>query len=206
MKASDRDSIYNCIVSSCDTLCKSANLLCELIDSIEDRDSISKRISAFEDEADNIFHDARFYFGTNKLFEEKDAARFFTIMESVECVIDAVDELARDFCRYNITEMKENAISLIINIERASDEVMQLVVALNKSTNRSVYFKDVLELDNYKVEATKLYDINMNKLYSTETNPIEIMKWQAIYASILNVYEAFEDVAEASGKYIYSWE
>lgn len=206
MKRSDRDSIFNSMLSLCDILCKSSNILCEVIDGIEDRDNIVKRISAYEDEGDNVYHDLRFFFGSNSLADDVDAVRLYDICTAIEEVIDYVDNLARDLYRYDITSIKDGAVSSFINVERASTHVMQLVRAINKDDKSKVTFKSVIELDHYKSDASKLFDANMNKLFSTEKDTLEIIKWRAIYTSMLHVYERFEDVAEACGKYIYEWE
>lgn len=205
MKNSDKEFIFNNITALCDVLNKSCRILCEIIDSIDDRDSVAMRVSSYEDEGDNLFHDIRFHYGSHDLAEDDDASRLFEICTGVEAVIDSVDELARGICRYNVTSIKDSAITSIIDIERASTQLMQLLVSIRRDDNLRAAFKDVLALDHYKVEASKMYDVNMNKLFSTETNPIEVIKWQSVYALILSVFEAYEDVAEMCGKYIYRW-
>ncbi len=205
MRNADREYIFNSISSLCDVLNKSTEILCEIIDA-NDCESIVKRIASYEDEADNIFHDFRYYYGSNNLTEDVDAVRLLNVAIAVESLTDDVDDLARDFYRYNVTEFRESAVSMIINIDRAATQLMKIVVLLRKGGKTQSAFKDVIELDHFKVEASRLYDINMNRLFSEDNDPLDVIRWNAILNSIRKVYESFESAAEACGKYIYGWE
>lgn len=205
MKTSDYEKIYSTIITMGNFLVNECKTFCELIESFDDFDSVIKRIHLIEDDADQVFHDFRYFVSNGKLAEDKNALYLINIVNAIEAVIDDVDELVTDLYRYDVHAFKDNSISSVISLERASSYLLEIILMVKKSDNVNATFKSVLELDHYKVEASKLHDINMNKLFATEKDPIEVLKWERVYTSILTVYEDFENVSEEFGKFLFGW-
>ena len=47
----------------------------------------------------------------------------------------------------------------------------------------------------------KIYELNMKKLYVDGTDPLEVMRWTAVYDAFMKLFEGYEHVAECGGKY-----
>ncbi|MBR6484591.1 MAG: hypothetical protein IKT14_06185, partial [Clostridiales bacterium] len=122
MKTSDNEFVFNNISRLADILRTECETLCEVIDFEDDMEVIVRKVSALEDDADNVYHDITYYYVENKLADDKEAMILLTMAEAIEDTTDKVDELARDLVRYNITSIKDNAFSSIKSCESAANK------------------------------------------------------------------------------------
>ena len=205
MKDSDRREVFSSIIKLSEILQKECETMCEIIEYTDDCVNISKRVSALEEEADNTVHELEFYFGDNMLVEDPEAIALHRVIEAIEQCTDKVEEFMRCFVRYNISSLRDNIIASITNCERASAKLRELTYKLEGKEKIRSPFKDIIELDHFKIEAKKMYDKNLNKLFSTETDSIEIIKWEKMYKAVYEVFDAFEEVSEKCAKYNLSW-
>lgn len=206
MKGSERDVVFNSLIKISELLLKECESLAEIIDYTEDAPNVVKRVIAHEEDADDTLRELNFFFGENMLLEDSEARSVYLIIEAVELCTDQLEELARDFIRYDITSVRDNCVTSILDFERAAKKTCDLVFKLRDKDKINSPYKDIIELDQFKMEAKKLFDVNMNKLFSTEKDPIEIMKWERIYRSIYAVFEAYEQVSITCAKYNLAWQ
>ena len=202
MKTSDNEFVFNNISRLADILRTECETLCEVIDFEDDMEVIVRKVSALEDDADNVYHDITYYYVENKLADDKEAMILLTMAEAIEDTTDKVDELARDLVRYNITSIKDNAFSSIKSCESAANKLIELIMTMRKNNKVDSPYKKIIELDHFKVENNKLYDNQMRKLFTKETDPIEVIKWKDIYSSLRSIFESYEYVAELCSKYL----
>ncbi|MBO4242541.1 MAG: hypothetical protein J5883_04610 [Clostridiales bacterium] len=202
MKTSDNEFVFNNISRLADILRTECETLCEVIDFEDDMEVIVRKVSALEDDADNVYHDITYYYVENKLADDKEAMILLTMAEAIEDTTDKVDELARDLVRYNITSIKDNAFSSIKSCESAANKLIELIMTMRKNSKVDSPYKKIIELDHFKVENNKLYDNQMRKLFTKETDPIEVIKWKDIYSSLRSIFESYEYVAELCSKYL----
>lgn len=203
MKENDRESIFGYIFSIGEILKRECNSFLEILDNPEDGEEISRRVSSYEEEADSIFHDLALLYQSGNLARDPEAITLLEVSRSVEDCTDAVQQLSMDFYRYNITEIRDEIYTLLINISRASSKVSDLILSLRKMDNLNPPIKYIVELDSYKVDCLKIYDENIRRLFTSETDPIEIIRWKAIYESFKQTFQSFEVVADTSAKVIF---
>ena len=203
MKDTDRESVFNYIFSICEILKRESSALMELIDYPDDAENISRKVAAFEEEADSVFHDIVFLFQEGNLARDPEATTLLELSRSVEDCTDAIDQLAMDFYRYNVTEVRDDIYSLILNISRAVSKLTDLMFSLKKMDKLQPPIKYIVELDAFKVEEEKNYDDNIHKLFTTESDPVEIIRWKSIYDSFRETFKAFENVADMSGRVVF---
>ncbi len=207
MNDSERDYVLEHMASLADTLHKECLELGELIEDSWDAETVSKRVGRYEDEGDEIYHELVFYVRDMGIYNDHETGDLMRIVTDIEDLSDLIDDLAKNFFRYNVTTIRDNATVSIINCTAAASMLCELVVSLRKSRDKiNRLFKDALELDHYKVEAGKIYDRQLNKLFTNETDPVEIIKWQNIYRSFMDVFEGFEKVSESFARYIVNAE
>ena len=77
----------------------------------------------------------------------------------------------------------------------------ELMNRLRRMNKADTPIKDLIELDHYSVEYKKIYELNMKKLYVDGTDPLEVMRWTAVYDAFMKLFEEYEHVAECGGKY-----
>lgn len=203
MTNSERDTIFGYIFSVCEILKKESQELLELIDYTYDAENISRKVSAYEEEADSVFHDIAFLYQNSNLICDPEAATLLELARGVEDCTDIIDELCTDFVRYNVTTIRDDIFALMVNITRASNKLTELMFSVKNMDKLNPPIKHIVELDNFKVEATKMLNDNLRVIFSSEENPIEVIRWKAIFDSIRSTYEAFEHVADTSAKSIF---
>lgn len=201
MKESDREYVYSGIGRISQTLISEVDALCELIDYIEDCESVSRRIASLEDDADNVKHDVQYYYQENRLFNDNEAMQLMEILSAVETCTDIVDDIAKTFIRLNVSSIKDNIVSSFMSAGTGAVKMAEVINHMRHMNKADLPIRDVIELDHYRVEYKRIYDLNMNKLYVDDANPIEVMRWTAVYNVFKELFEAYEYVAECCGKY-----
>lgn len=205
MKDADRQMIFSSIIRLSEILQKECETMCEIVEFTDDYINIAKRVGALEEEADDILHEIELYFGENMLVQESEARALYRVLESVENCTDEVEDFVASLVRYNVTSLKDNIVASVTNCERAARKLNELVYKLRDKDKLKSPFKDIIELDHFKIEAKKMYDKNMNKLFSSETDPIEVIRWENIYKAVYDVFDAYEEVSVTCAKYNLSW-
>ncbi len=201
MKPAERDLVFSQMSKICQTLISEAEVLCELIDFINDVYSVGKRISALEDEADNIMHNIGFYYRENKLFEDPEASTVLEIVTAIEKCTDLIDDIAQSFIRLNIDEVKDNIVSSFMSSGSGAVKMSETINSIHHMNKANSPMRDIIDLDYYKIEYQRIYDINMKKLYTNGNDPLDVLRWTAIYDAFKRLFEGYETVAEACGKY-----
>ena len=202
MRESDRVFVFGKITALTEALQKEISELIEIVEYVGDADTICKRVGRYEEEADEISHEISYFYRDNSLSSDKEAMAVYDITQEVENLSDLIDDLARDFVRYNVQSIREDSIISFYNCEKAAAMLRDLSVTLLKVDKNNLPYKGIIELDHFKGEASRIYDKQMANLFSNETNPIEIIKWQNVYNTIMKTFEAYEKISEACGKYL----
>ena len=201
MKDQDREYVFAGINRICQSLISEAEVLCELIDDAGVFDSVSRRIASLEDEADDVKHELNYYYQENKLFKDQEAMLLLDLAGAVEDCTDLVDDVCKTFIRLNITEIKDSVVSCFISVGTGAVKMTELMNSVRHRNKVDTPVKDIIELDHYKVEYRKIYNLNMKRLYVDGADPLEVMRWTAVYDSFMELFDAYEHVAESCGKY-----
>jgi len=201
MKDSEREYVFSGLAKILNSLTQQTDAFCEIIDYIEDAEDIARKVSSYEDVADSVSHDIHYFYQENKLIEDKEALCLIELVKSVEECTDLVEEITKNFVRYNVTSVKSNAVSGFMSARTGASKMEDLINSIRHLNRAKTPIRDIIDLDNFSAEYKRIYDINMNKLFTNEKDPIEVIRWNAIYDSFKNLFEAYERVAEICGKY-----
>ena len=201
MKESDREYVFTGISRICQSLISECEILCEFIDEDGDVDSIVRHISSIEDDADNIKHEIQYYYQDKRLYKDQDCMMLLDIVSAVEDCTDLVYDIAKTFYRLNISDVKDNIVSSFMSAGTGAVRMAELMNHIRKLNKADTPVRDIIELDHFSVEYKRIYEINMKKLYVDGTDPLEVMRWTAVYDAFLKLFAGYENVAEACGKY-----
>ncbi len=204
MKGSDRDFIFNALIKVSELLLKECESLGEVIECPEDAVNVSKRVVSHNDEILLSVRELGFNFGEN-LLEEVEARFIYLIIEATKECSEKVEEVSRCFVRYNIEAVRDNCVSSLLNLERAAKTLNKLILKLRDKKKTDSPYKYVIELEQFLVEEKKIYDINVRKLFTKESDSVEIVKWERIYSAIYEVFQAYERVSVSCAKYNLAW-
>lgn len=204
MKGSDRDFIFNALIKVSELLLKECESLGEIIECPEDAVNVSKRVISHNYEIIESLRELNFNFGEN-LLEEVEARFIYLIIEATKECSEKVEEVSRCFVRYNIEAVRDNCVSSLLNLERAAKTLNKLILKLRDKKKTDSPYKYVIELEQFLVEEKKIYDINVRKLFTKESDSVEIVKWERIYSAIYEVFQAYERVSVSCAKYNLAW-
>jgi uncharacterized protein Yka (UPF0111/DUF47 family) len=96
---------------------------------------------------------------------------------------------------FNVKDIKEEAITLATLNVKCTKELNDVMIEL-KNMKKSTSLKGkVIEINRIENEGDDIYRNAIAKLFVTEKDPVEIIKWKEIYEYLENTLDACEDVA-----------
>ena len=205
MRDKDRAVIFDCATSIAVVITEQCDALVEMCDYIDERVMISRRISSFESNADDSFHDLGFFFLENKLMSDPDAFLLFEIVRKLEAITDGYEEVANSLVRYNITESGESLQECATALYGASQLAYEMLINIRDKAPSSLIIRDLNTLDKFKTKYCKFYDEAILELFTEPHDPIEIIKSKAIYDAFKDIFEAYESLSENCYRYILSY-
>ena len=205
MRDKDKAAIFDCATSLAVTITEQCDALVEMCDYIDERVMISRRISSFESNADDTFHDLGFYFLENKLMSDPDAFLLFEIVRKLEAITDGYEEVANSLVRYNISESGESLQECATALYGASQLAYEMLINLRDKAPSSLILRDLNNLDKYKSKYCKFYDEVILELFTEPHDAVEIIRTKAIYDAFKDIFEAYEEFTEAFYRYILSY-
>lgn len=202
MRDSDRSVIFDCAVTLASIVIEQCDALVEMCDYIDERIAIAKRISSYESNADDAYHDLGYYFLENKLMSDPDSVALFEIITKLEDITDSFEELANSIVRYNITETGAALSDCSTALYGASQMTHDLIISLRDGAPNTLVIRNVTLLDKFKSKYCKFYDEAILELFTEELDAIGIIKSKAIYDAFMVVFEAFESLSESCYKLV----
>ena len=205
MRDKDKATTFDCATSIAVIMTEQSEALVEMCDYIDERVMISRRISSFEANADDLFHNLGFYFLENKLMTDPDANTLFEIVKKLEGITDSFEELSNSLVRYNITESGESLQECATVLSGASQMAYELLINIRDKTPSSLILRDLNTLDKFKSKYCKFYDEAILELFSEPHDTLDIIKSKAIYDAFKFTFEQFEQMTEACYRYVLSY-
>ena len=187
------------------------NLFCEQIGKILDvgecffewisnyqMDDIKEKADEFgrmENECDDLAH--RVLQEVHKSFITPfDREDIYMMVNNMDKIVDAMEKTANSFYVYNITSIKPYACKQVeINLS-CIRELKVMFENLKDFKKSDVVVKQIIEVNRLENQADYIYRDALKELFQTETNPVEIIKWQNIYDHLEKCTDVCEAVAD----------
>lgn len=205
MRDRDKSTIFDCATSIAVIITEQCDALVEMCDYIEERVMISRRISSFESNADDVFHNLGLYMLENKLMTDPDANLLFEVVRKLEAITDAFEEVANSLVRYNITESGESLQECATALYGASQMAYELLINIRDKAPSSLILRDLSTLDRFKSKYCQFYDEAILELFTEPHDPIDIIKTKAIYDAFKDIFDDYEEMTEACYRYVLSY-
>jgi len=203
MTGEDREYLFDHAQQLSEILNEECVELMGMLEKIEDRVAISRRINKLEDEGDHIFHE----FADKLHAVEQDPERLSTIFNMarhVEDCVDMLDELSMTIVRYNTRTVSPgikasvNAISGCVKKEMHVLNIMRTY----EPSKQEIFIRAINEFDAFKVDFYKMYDMLIFGLFSQSHDTVDIIRSKAIYDAVKDIFKAFEVSADDCYKYM----
>ena len=203
MTIEDREYLFDYAQQLSEILNEECVELLGMLEKIEDRVAISKRINKLEDDGDHIFH----AFADRLHQVEPDTEKRMTIFQMarhIEDCIDMVDELSMTIVRYNTRTVNPGMKASVNAIAGCVKKEMHLLNILRtyEPENKELFLRAINEFDAFKVDFYKMYDMLIFGLFSQAHDTVDIIRCKAIYDAVKDIFKAFEVSADDCYKYV----
>ena len=173
-------------------LTASATLLHEMFNSPGELHARVSTIKALEHEADNLTHDIIDRIDRTFVtpFDRDDMYR---LSGAIDDVCDHVDEAAGNIVGYGVTRVREAARNQAGVILRAATELQEAVALLEGFKDSQIHLDVLRELED---EGDQLNRAAVSDLFTTEQDPIAIIRWKDIHERLEEAVDACENAAD----------
>ena len=203
MNNEDREYLFDQAQQLSEILNEECTELLGMLEKIEDRDAISRRINKLEDDGDHVFH----AFADRLHQVEQDTEKrisIFQMARHIEECIDMVDELSMTIVRYNTRTVNPGMKASVNAIAGCVKKEMHLLNILRTydPENKELFLRAINEFDAFKVDFYKMYDMLIFGLFSQAHDTVDIIRCKAIYDAVKDIFKAFEVCADDCYKYV----
>ena len=196
-KKSKREAVnyFNQLVQLGEIACRAATMLIELLSDYQDILVAISRIHKIEKEADEVVHE--FISALSKAFitpiERED---LMELVRSLDDVVDGIDSVAIDFYIHNITKIEPDVIEFSHLLLKSCESMKKTMEEFKDFKKSKVINSYLIEINDFEEIGDKLYQDAMRKLFTSDKDPVEIVRWRQIFEGMETCYDACENVAD----------
>ncbi len=194
MKSKEVD-YFDLFIKAASICNRAAEGLDELMDNLADAKEKSLAIHQIEHDGDELYH--VLYHHLNRSFitpiERED---ILEIARNIEDTIDTIDEVSIMMDMLSVHAVRQPAKELVNLITKGCSALVAATIEFKSFKKSKELPKLLVEINHIEEEGDILYQRAMKDLFSTETNAIEVIKWQNIFNSLEDVLDACENVAD----------
>jgi len=117
------------------------------------------------------------------------------LASAIDNVVDLVEAVADRLVVFKIERPTEEAQHLARLIYQSTEEIAKSATALSQRVDDTIYTYCV-EINRLENEADRVHRDAIAKLFQTEKDPIEVIKWKEIYEFLEEATDCCEDVAD----------
>lgn len=166
----------------------------ELLKNFNDVQVKTKKIKDIEHQGDLITHDT--IESLNRTFiTPLDREDIHDLITAIDDVLDYIEACAERLYLFKIQETTEEAILICGVLVKAVKELEQAVSNLRRLKEADSVLKHCAEIDRLENEGDYLNRAAVAKLFESDNNPLEVIKWKEIYETMENAIDRCEDVA-----------
>ena len=187
------EKFFELFTKHVDILCQSAELLRSgLQRGYEGICDISKQMEALERAADEIIHQI-FQRLQATFITPLDPEDIQTLATSLDNVVDAIEDAVFRIVAYRLDPIPATAVQLGEIIAASSRALSRALRALH---HRKPVLDDCIEINRLENEADAIERAHLAKLFSSQTDPITIIKHKEIIEELEQATDLCEDVAD----------
>jgi predicted phosphate transport protein (TIGR00153 family) len=171
-----------------------SQLLKELLDNYDSPQRLQQKIKDIEHKGDNITHNI-----INKLnlsfvtpFDRED---IYDLASALDDVLDFIDASAQHMITYRVEKTTSTAKELGFIILQSCQALNRAVSALDGKTELHHISEFCVEINSLENEADRVCREAIGDLFDNEKDPLQVIKWKAIYENLETVTDKCEDAA-----------
>lgn len=153
------------------------------------------KLHNLEQEADKTLHVLRNYL-VKDFLPPIDREDIIAIGHKLDDIEDNIDEVLSNFSIYNIKTIKIEIFDFTELLIRCCRSVEECLIELKKSRKLESLKENIIQINQLEETGDKIFEDAMKKLYSSEKDCIEIIKWSNIFNCLENAIDSCEHVAD----------
>ncbi len=110
-------------------------------------------------------------------------------------ITDDIEATAHRFNMLNVRSIPGDAVKLAKLITTCTNEVKNLMIELKNMKKSKTLNNIIIEINRLENEGDEIFRSAIAKLFVTEKDAIEVIKWKEIYEYLENTLDDCEDVA-----------
>lgn len=168
---------------------------------INNSSEIEEKVHKLENDADKNLHETIDYLVKDFLppIEREDIV---LLVNKIDDIIDYLDEIAINFNILNIVALRDNFLEFMELFNKVSVLLKEMLENFKDKKKHEEVYKYLIEINNIEENGDRLYEKAIKSLFTTEKDPIEIIKWKTIYNTLENGIDSFESVANTIGEIV----
>lgn len=186
---------FDMFVETAENTCRSAKLLQELVTNYVNIGEKIKAIEETEHECDKRIH--KIMEQLNKSFITPiDREDIYEIAKVLDNITDNIEATAHRFSMFNVKSITEEALKMAQLIVDCTQELRGVMAEMKNMKARKALKDKIIEVNRLEDEGDTIYRNAITKLFVTEKDAVEVIKWKEIYEFLENTLDACEDVAD----------
>jgi len=187
-------AFFDLFVETAEETCKTARMLEELMTNY---DRVKEKIIAIEESehrCDNHVH--KMLEHLNKSFITPiDREDIYLIAKEMDNITDSIEATAHRFKMFNVKTIKEDSKKLARLITQCTEELKNVMLELKRMKTSKILGEKIIEVNRIENMGDDIFRNAIEKLFVSEMDAVEVIKWKEIYEYLENTLDACEDVA-----------
>lgn len=197
MKKKEEYNYFDEFANNSKYIVESAEILKETVAnySQENLEKNIAKVHKLENEADQALHKMRNYL-IKDFLPPIDREDIVLIGHRLDDIEDYIDEILINFNILNITSVRDDALEFTELLIECAKSVKDALENFENFKKAELVKEKAIAINVLEEKADRLFEKAMKKLYKEEKDPVEIIKWTAIYNCLENTTDACEKIAD----------
>jgi predicted phosphate transport protein (TIGR00153 family) len=189
------EKFFEMFYEQADTIVEAADQLIAIVNNFSELDRKVMEMNKIEHKADEIAH--RIVGKLNTTFiTPLDQEDIHDLASAIDDVVDFIDATCERLVLYKVSQPTEGFIHLANILHRATEETRMAVGQLGTFKKKPAVMKQCwIEVNRLENEGDTVSRAAIAKLFETESNAVEVIKWKEIYEHVETAIDKCEDVA-----------
>ncbi|HEX3034537.1 MAG TPA: DUF47 family protein [Thermodesulfobacteriota bacterium] len=166
----------------------------EMMQDLSNAEEKAKQIKDLEHEADHVTHET--VSALHKTFVTPiDRESIYSLITRMDDVLDLIDSVSERTLLYHIKKSTPEAIALVGILRKTIEQVVKGVHGLRNLRDPRSILNICIEINRLENEGDRTFRNALSVLFSSDFDPVEIIKWKDLYETIEDAIDRCEDVA-----------
>ena len=173
---------------------EAANVLVEMLEHLDQRESLAAKIKELEHKGDQVTHDC-----VQALHQTwitpLDREEIHGLITKLDDVLDYIEAASERIVLYEIREVRPDAIELAKALAMSVAEIRKAVSMLTNIKDAKPLLDLCIAINKHEHDADQIFRRALAQLFNGKNDPLEVMKWRDILDALETATDRAEDVA-----------